>query len=317
MCAKRILITGAAGLIGSHILLRLTNQDDYLVRAVDFGKELRIRGKNISFVSADLSRMEQCKEVVKEIDFAIMFAAKIDRRPKNLSFAIANLTMNFQMMEAAYEAGVKKIVWLSSATGYPPLDRPAKEEEMFLGDPCNSNFAVGWMNRYLEIMCKMYATKLERKMSTIVFRPTAVYGEYGDFNPATCHVLPALVCKVAKRQNPLEIWGSGDTLRDFIYAGDVAAACLLAINRIEGHDVFNLGSGEAISIKELSALLIEIDHYFNAQIVYRGGDAKPAQSIQVNMKKAKDILGFSPRVSIREGLSKVLAWYKEQEIVNV
>jgi GDP-L-fucose synthase len=309
---KKILMTGSAGLVGKNMLIRLSQHLDVSVRAVYHSNHPGVETSNITYVHADITSLDACRKLVQGIDIVLMLAAKIDRRPKNFTFIIDNLNMTFCMLEAAYRAGVKKFLWLSSATGYPPADIPLKEEDMFALDPPDANFPVGWMTRYLETLCRMYALKLTPCMATIVLRPTAIYGPHGDFNLSTCHVLPALIRKVAERQSPIEIWGTGEVKRDFIFVDDVIDAACLALEQVDLHDVFNIGLNKLYSVKEIVNMIAAIDQFNDAQIMYHPDKSVKAPIIAVDCQKAKKALGFEARVSLQEGISRTLAWYKQK-----
>lgn len=308
---KKILITGAAGLVGTHALLRFKEMPLAAVRAVYHQKEPWVPADNISYLKADLTDAEDCRRAVAGMDYLLMYAVRIVRRGRDLGYLIANLQMNFQMLEAAYQAGVKKAVWLSSAVAYPPSETPLTEEQMFAADPHEIYFPIGWETRYTEILCRMYSEKLERKMPVIALRPTAIYGEYCDFNPATCHVLPALIRKVVERQNPLEIWGDGQVQRDFVHAGDVVDACLLALEKINDFTALNIGLGKSYSVKELLATILKLDHYSAAEVVYDPAKQVRIPSISVDCAKAKQVLGFEARISLEKGIARTMKWYRE------
>ncbi len=312
LSGKNILVTGATGLVGTNILFRLKTIAGVRVKAVCHAKEPRIFSDNISYIKADLTKADECKKVVQGIDYVMMFAAKIVRRPDNFAHLIENLNMNFQMLEAAYHAVVKKIIWLSSAAAYPFSEMPLEEERMFAADPPDECFPLAWAVRYTEILCRMYATKLKRRMTIIVLRPTAIYGENDNFNFATSHVLPALIRKVIERHNPIEIWGSGEVKRDFIYVGDVIGACFLALKKVEGFGCFNIGAGCSYSVKEILEMILKIDNYRQAPVVY-GHSKEDRRSISIDCKKAKEILGFTAKTSLRDGITNTVIWYKANQ----
>jgi len=319
MLKGNYLIAGAGGLMGTTALLRLSNLDGVKVRAVDL-KEPRVLGDNISYVRADLRNLDECKRAVKDIDYVFMFAAILSTAPviaKNpVSHITSNIIMNAQMLEAAYFAGVKKFLWLSSSTGYPLIEGVLKEENMFDADPPDVYFPVGWMSRYTEILCRTYATKLKKSMPTVILRPTTIYGEYEDFHFETSHVLPALVRKVVERQNPIEVWGTGENERDLIYADDVFNACLLALEKVDTFDVFNIGFGKEYSINELLKMILEIDNFQNAEIVYNASKPSTIAKRLIDLTKAKEILGFEAKTPIREGIARMIEEYKKHPIIN-
>ena len=271
----------------------------------------RVFADNISYVSADLANPQDCMRVAEGVDYVLMFAGRVDRKDGGLNSLVPNFTMNCQMLNAAYKTEVRKLIWLSSAIAYPPLAGPAKEEQMFNGDPYDSYFPVGWLTRYIETLCRMYATKLERAMPIGVLRPTAIYGEYCDFDINTCHVLPALVRKVVERRNPLKLYGSGDTKRDFIYAGDVVDTCFRVLHDIDSYTELNIGSGKLYSVKELLSLILELDNFSDANVMYESCGSPKAASIAVDNNKARKMIGFECKTSLRDGIAKTIDWFRK------
>jgi len=316
LAGKNILVTGAAGMMGSHALLALKDMP-VKVRAVDWQKKPLVFSNNIAHLEADLTDAKECQKAVRGMDYVLNFAAKISRRAKTYDYLLTNLKINALMLEAAYQSGVKKYLWLSSSVAYPPQNHPLKEEEMFLADPADNYFGIGWTTRYIENLCRMYATKVNSPMTTIVLRPTAIYGEYADFNPETSHVLPALIRKVVERQSPIEIWGGGEVKRDFVYAGDVARACILALEKTDNFSALNIGLGKSYSSKELLDSILKVDDYKTAKVVFDKTKGKNLHSIEVDCSKAKKLLGWKPEVSLEEGIKRTIAWYKQNnEIPN-
>jgi GDP-L-fucose synthase len=221
------------------------------------------------------------------------------------------MIMNAVLLEAAYFAGVKKFLFMSSCTGYPELERPLKEEDMFYADPADVYFSVGWMSRYSEVLCRMYATKLKNPLSIIILRPTTIYGEYEDFHFETCHMLPALVRKVIERQDPIEIWGTGENARDLVYADDVFDACLLALEKTDNFDVFNIASGRQYSVNELLKIILGLEHYTDARVIYNTSKPSTINRQIVDFSKAQEVLGFKPKTSLRQGVTRMIEWYKK------
>lgn len=307
---KNILVTGATGLVGINTLKRLAEMPYVNVRSVYHVKEPIIISNNISYVKADLRNYESCKKVVKGMDYILMFAARIARRSINQEHLISSLIMNYQVLEAAYHSGIEKVLWLSSATAYPISEKPLKEDDMFNGEPLDIYFPIGWMTRYCEILCKMYAEKLKRNMTTIVLRPTTVYGDFDNFDLSTSHVLSALIRKVVERNNPIEIWGTGEVKRDFIYVEDVVDACFHALEKTSKFDIFNIGLGRSYSVKELLEMILEIDNFTSAKIVYNKSQTAFYPTIEVDCTKAKKVIGFEAKTSIRDGIFKTIGWYK-------
>ncbi len=227
-----VLVAGAAGFVGTNFLQRVADQPDLSVIAVYHEKMPVVRGSNIRLVQADLRDPEQCRHLMNDVDQVFMFAGRLSTaavlRNHPVGPVTDNTAMNLNMLEAAYWAGVKSYVWLSSATGYPYRFTPLREDEFFDEDPPSPYEAVGWMSRYVEKIGELYARRSNGRLTVASLRPTGMYGPYDDFEFETCHALPALMRRVLERHVPIEVWGSGEDERDYIFIDDVVDACLMA-----------------------------------------------------------------------------------------
>ena len=309
-----VLVTGATGLIGANLIQRLLNEGA-TVRATLHRKGPVIYDPRVEYVRADLTSAQDCRRAVAGQRFIFMAAANssgaaaISATP--MVHVTSNVIMNALMLEAAYDAGVEKFLWLSSTTSYPDAGpRPLREEEMFDGDPYDKYFFVGWMKRFTEVLCQMYGERLSRTMTTIVLRPTNVYGPYDDFQFETSHVAPALIRKVAEGWNPLEVWGTGDDVRDLLYVDDMVEAMLLALRHINGHAAFNIGLGKGYSVKQLLGFLLQLAGY-QPEIVFAPEKPTMIPIRLVDTTKARDALRFTAQVDLPEGLERTLRWYRD------
>jgi GDP-L-fucose synthase len=220
--------------------------------------------------------------------------------------------MNAQVLDASYTAGVKKLLFVSSSAAYPPTDsRPVHEDEMFAGDPYDVYFSAGWMKRYAEVLCRTYATKISRPMPTVVVRPSNAYGPHDKFDFGTSHVTAALVRRVVERHRPLEVWGTGDDVRDLIYIDDLIDGMLCAFERDEPHVVVNVASGTGSSVREILRTLLEVDDYRDAEVRFDPSKPRTIPVRLIDTGYAKRALGFEARVDLREGLRRTLRWYRE------
>lgn len=312
---KNVLVTGGTGLVGVNLIKRLLALGAN-IRATIHRKDPIIIDERIDYLRCDLTKMEDCKKAVDGIDYVFHCAANssgaatIEKSP--LVHVTPNILMNSQILEAAYFAKVKKFLWISSTTGYPPSgDRPIKEDEMFDGDPYEKYFFAGWMKRYTEILCRMYSEKLPNPMATVVLRPTNIYGEFDDFEFETSHVLPALIRKVAERQNPIEVWGTGNDIRDLIYVDDFVDAVLLSMKKIESYNPINIGLGKTYSVKEILRMILEIDNYTDAKIVFNPSKPSMIPIRAIDTNKAENVLGFRAKTELREGIKKTIEWYRK------
>lgn len=312
---KRILVTGAAGFVGTHFLNRLKNVPDVRVTAVFHARKPMVVGDNIVYVRADLENFDDCKRVSKDMDYVCSFAGRLSTAAimaKNpLGPVRENTIIHVQMLEAASEAGVKKYLWLSSTTGYPAMDRSLREDDFFAADPPPPYESAGWTSRYIEKLAELYATKHKNAMTVISLRPTAIFGEQDDFNYETCHALPALVRRMAEGRYPLEIWGTGEDARDWLYVDDLIDACLLALEKIEGYEVLNIGHGRVYNLNQLADMLFSIENQKHREIVHRLGKAASPVSIRrIDCSKAESVLGFRAKTPIAQALTNTIRWCK-------
>lgn len=312
---KKVLAAGATGLIGSNLIKRLLSEGA-IVRATLHRREPVVVDDRIEYVKCDLTKGEDCRRVVEGMRYVFHCAAHTGGAAVTATMPMVHVTpnnlMDSQMLEAAYEAHVEKFLWMGSTTGYPPSgNRPVKEEEMFEGEPYDKYFFIGWMKRFTEILCKMYGEKLPEPMTTIVFRPTNVYGPNDDFEPATSHVTPALIRKVVERQDPLEVWGTGDDVRDLIYVDDMVEAIVRAMEKIESYTAINIGLGKGYSVKEILQMILELDGYTDARVVFNPSKPTMIPIRLVDTTKAETVLGFRAKADLREGLQKSIEWYRE------
>lgn len=312
---RKVLVTGPTGLVGSNLIKRLLSEKA-IVRATLHRREPVVVDDRIEYVRCDLTKGEDSKRVVEGMGYVFHCAAQTSGAAATASMPMVHVTpnilINSQMLEAAYEAQVEKFLWLSSTTGYPPSgNRPIREEEMFEGEPYDKYFFMGWTKRFTEILCRMYGEKIPRPMTTIVLRPTNIYGSNDDFEPATSHVTPALIRKVVERQDPLEVWGTGDDVRDLIYVDDIVEAMLRAMEKIESYTAINIGLGKGYSVKEILQMILELDRYTDARVVFAVSKPTMIPIRLVDMTKAETVLGFKANTDLREGLRKTIEWYRK------
>lgn len=311
---QNVLVTGSAGLIGSRAVERLS-EAGAIVRATYHSKEPAKRVEGVAYMQADLTRAEDCQKAVEGVSYVFHCAAHTPGAGATASDPLAHVTSNIlidaRMLEAAHHAGVEKFLWLGSTTAYPPTgERPVKEEEMFSGDPFEKYFFVGWSKRFTEVLCRMYGEKLAKPMTTIVLRLAYVYGPGDNFDPNVSHVIPALIRKVVERHNPLEVWGTGEDVRDPVYVDDVVRAMLLAAEKVKGYDTFNIGLGKGYSVKEMLDAILELDGYADVKIAFDPSKPTMIPVRRVDVLKGERIFGFRATTDLADGLRQTLAWYR-------
>ena len=311
----KALVAGGAGFVGANLINRLLLEGAD-VRATLHNKPVVIKDKRIDYLTCDLTLMDDCKKAIDGMEYVFLCAANTSGAAVIASTPLVHVTpnilMNSQMLEAAYFAGVKKFVWLSSNAAYPPSgDRPVKEDEMFDGDPYEIYFGVAWMKRYTEILCRMYSEKLKKTMPTVVLRPSNIYGPYDDFDFETSHVMAALVRRVVERHDLLEVWGTGDDVRDWIYIDDFIDATILATEKIDTYNPVNIGLGQGYTIKQALQMMLEIDGYKDARVVYNSSKPSMIPVRLIDTSKAESLLGFRVKTGLCEGIRKTIEWYRK------
>ena len=310
---KNILICGGAGFIGINLLNKMKDSGAK-IRATLNIKPAVVKHDSIEYVKGNLQNAEFCASIVDGIDFVFMLAANssgaavMSKTP--LVHVTPNVIMNTLMLDASYTAGVKKFLFVSSNTVYPNTIYPVKEDEMLSGDPYDTYFCVGWMKRFSEIMCEMYSNKIKNPMKTVVIRPGNAYGEYDKFDWETSKVIAATIRKVVERHSPIEIWGDGKDIKDFIYVGDLVDGMLLAMEKMEHYTPLNIASGKPTTIRDVLAASLKIENYEEAKTIYNTSKPSMIPVRLIDVSKAKAVLGFTAKTSLMEGLKKTIDWYK-------
>jgi GDP-L-fucose synthase len=309
---KNILVTGGAGFIGSNLIKALL-QAGANVRATIHDKQPAIDDPGVEYLELDLTEHQACQAACKDMELVFLCAAQtsgaavMESRP--LAHLTPNLIMNARMLEAAHLAGVRKCLFISSNTVYPAVDYAVREDEAQF-DFFEKYFIVAWMKRFSEIMCQMYDSKIKHPMKTVVVRPANSYGPYDKFDWVTSHVLPALIRKVVERHTPIKVWGDGMDVKDFIYVHDLVEGMMLAMEKLDGFEPVNLASGKEVVLGEVLKMIMEIDGYRDAEIVYQSDKPSMIPRRLISTSKAKNLLGFTSRTSLRDGLAQTISWYR-------
>ena len=299
----KIYVAGHRGLVGSAIVRNL-EQKGYTNIIKRTHREL------------DLTSQEQVKAFFKKEkpDYVFLAAAKVGGINANntypADFIYENLAIETNVIKAAHDHKVKKLLFLGSTCIYPKnAHQPIKEEYLLSGtlEPTNEAYAIAKIAG-LE-MCKFF--KRQYHDHFISCMPTNLYGPEDNFDLQNSHVLPALIRKFheAKVQNKshVEIWGTGTPLREFLYVDDMADACVFLMENYDGEEHVNIGTGKELSIRELAETIKEVVGFkgklsFNAEMP----DGTPRKLCDVSKLRG---LGWKHQVDLRDGIEKVYKWY--------
>src|SRR2546427_6390247 len=309
--AKRILVTGATGMLGSHLVELLLKQKAS-VRIVVHEREIppELRNKQLDLIHGDLTDKEVAKKAVKGMNHVFHLAAftgglgRTSLHPA--STLTPNLAMDGNVLEAAKDENVERFMYASCACIYPNSSKDLSEEDAWKGDPPQVHASYSWSKRMGELQAISYNKEYGLKMAIV--RPSNSYGPRDNLDAQASHVIGALILKAINKMDPFVIWGDGTPVREFIYAEDAAKGMLLAMEKYCVADPINLASGEYVTIKDLARKIIKICSY-NLKISF--DKDKPSGQVRrvLTSEKAAEKIRFKAETSLDEGLKKTIEWY--------
>lgn len=303
---KKITVTGGAGFLGSAVVKALNaegvpKENIYIPRSSE----------------CNLRTPEGAKKAVEGKDVVIHLAAVVGgigaNREHPGKFFYENAIMGIQLIEAARLAGVKKFVTVGTVCSYPKFTPvPFKEEDLWNGYPEETNAPYGLAKKML--LAQSQAYRQEYGFNGIYLLPVNLYGPGDNFDPASSHVIPALIRKVEdaiRNDAPyIEAWGTGTPTREFLYVDDAADGIVRATKLYESPDPVNLGSGREISIKDLTELIAHLMDY-KGEIRWDATkpDGQPRRVLDVTRAKT---FGFTAQTGFEEGLKETIRWWRAQ-----
>jgi GDP-L-fucose synthase len=228
-------------------------------------------------------------------------------------FIRENLTVQTNVIDAAHQSGVTKLLFLGSSCIYPKLaPQPIKEEYLLTGalEPTNDAYAIAKIAGI--IMCQSYRRQYGSNFISVM--PTNLYGENDSFDLETSHVLPALIRRFHEAKESaapsVTLWGTGTPRREFLYVDDLAAACLHLMHTYNEPEIVNIGTGEDVTIKELAETIRDVVGYAGTiEWDTTKPDGTPRKLLDVSKLHS---LGFHHQTSLEEGIKKTYEWYLSQ-----
>lgn len=304
--SKNCLITGGTGMIGREIA-KILVEAGANVRVISLDK-LKIH-HNVDHVYGDLTNFEFCKEQTKDMDCVFHVAGikgsvKVTVE-KPASFFVPLLMFNTNVLEASRINKVKKLVYTSSIGAYSSNEIFVESENEDQEPPMD--MFPGWAKRMAEMQIKAYQIQYGLDDYSIV-RPCNVYGPGDNFDPENAMVIPSLMSRIRSGENPMMIWGDGSAIRDFAFSRDVAIGTIQALFYGSKGRYLNLGSGKAVTIKELVETLSNfLDFKYEFDTTKSSGWPKRLMDISL----AKEMIRYNPSTSLEDGLKETWKWFLE------
>lgn len=302
---KKVLITGGSGFLGSHLQKQLRQSEAEIIAPSHTDYDL---------VSGDAVR--KMYDDNPGVDVVIHLAAKVGgigaNREHPGSFFYDNLMMGVQLMHEAYIREIPKFVALGTVCAYPKhTPVPFSEDDLWNGYPEETNAPYGLAKKMMLVQSQGY--REEYGFNSIFLLPVNLYGPGDNFDPASSHVIPALIKKcvdaVENGDDEIVVWGTGSASREFLYVEDAAEAILLAAEKYDKSEPVNIGSSFELTIKELIGIVVQATG-FKGKITWDTSkpDGQPRRKLDVS--RAEREFGFKSHTTFEEGLKKTIEWYK-------
>ncbi len=303
---KNILVTGGSGFLGTHVVAALRHcgvprERIYIPRSCKY----------------DLRSATSCRLAVKNMDIVIHLAGNVggigynQKKPARLFYD--NLMMGVQLMEAARERNVGKFVAIGTVCAYPKYTpTPFSEDALWDGYPEETNAPYGLAKKMLLVQAQTY--RQQYGMNAIYLIPVNLYGPRDHFEPEKSHVIPALIKKIAdaKKANApsIEVWGTGNASREFLYVKDAAWAIVQATRFYDKPEPVNIGAGREITIRNLVETLARLMEY-EGEIIWdtTKPDGQPRRMLDTSRARAE--FDFVAETDFETGLRETIQWYHQ------
>lgn len=301
---KKVTVTGGAGFLGRHLVQRLETRgvDVFVPRSRDYDlvKE------------SDVERLLDDARPEMVIHLAAIVGG-IGHNQKNPGrFYYDNLMMGAQLIEQSRLRGIEKFVALGTVCAYPKFTPvPFKEDDIWNGYPEETNAPYGLAKKMMLVQAQSY--REQYGFNTIYLLPANLYGPHDNFDLETSHVIPALIrkCIEARRagSDHIDVWGSGDVSREFLYVEDCADGILRAAATYNEAEPVNIGTGREIMIRDLVELIARLTG-FRGEIRWQTDrpNGQPRRGLDVT--RAREKFGFTAQTSLEDGLSRTISWYE-------
>lgn len=317
---KRVAVTGGAGFIGSHLVEILVREGADVTVLLRPGREVKdtyLAGvaDKIAPVNVRLEDEAGLVPVFKGHEHVLSVAALMGgllySSQNHAVMFYENLRPFMSVLEAARLADVPKFLVCSTACVYPgDAPTPIKEEEGFRAFPQETNEGYGMAKRMQEYMGMLYGRRYPMHIS--IARPFNAYGPRDDFDFQTSHVIPALIRKTLKADTEIEVYGTGDATRAFVYAEDFAKGLLAVAEKGPNGVPINVGNGEGVAIRDLVKLVLKVCGREDVTPVFDPTKPEGQKRRMADTTRAEELVGFRCTTPLEEGLRRTVEWFKAE-----
>ncbi|HWB01149.1 MAG TPA: GDP-L-fucose synthase [Pirellulales bacterium] len=303
--SRRIVVTGGAGFLGRPLcqaLEKLGARDIFVPRSAEY--DLRRRD--------DILRMLNDARPQVIVHLAAVVGGIGANRANPGQFFYDNAIMGIQLMEEARMAGVEKFVGLATVCSYPKFTPvPFREDDLWNGYPEETNAPYGLAKKMLLVQAQAY--RQQYGFNAITLLPVNLYGPRDNFDPASSHVIPALIRKVIDARDAgepaIEVWGTGNASREFLFVRDAAQGIALATEHYNSPEAVNLGAGQETSIRDVAQTICDLcDYRGELRFNSTKPDGQPRRCLDTS--RAERAFGFKAGTKLRDGLIETIAWYE-------
>lgn len=306
----RTLVCGASGFIGKNIYNSFKDKFDYDI----YGTCFRSRNCDKNLIRTDLTNKNSVDKIVQNKDIIIQAAAATAGAKviinKPYSLVTDNVVMNSLIFRAAFENNVSHVIFFSCSTVYQGSENLVKETDLDLNAGFfPAYFGIGWTKVYIEKLCEFYSKISDTKYTII--RHSNIYGPHDKFDLERSHVCGATITKVMTAKDKISVWGDGKEKRDLLYISDLVDFVDYVIkNQEDKFEIYNVGYGSAITIKDLVKKII-VHSKKKVKVEYDNSKPTIKTNICLDTTKANNF-GWHRKVDLDQGIKKTLDWYKAQ-----